>query len=122
MYLQMEESYMNRSFHFVGLSSNDFVYLIEIHRFAKYVQLHRLAQIRFRLDTPNLRLVLEFSANTLEKLWLLSQCHIQAQYKCHVYPAEAFVTEECLGDSLGDVHSRAHFPERLSGRSAQHMV
>lgn len=41
MYLQIEDSYMNRSFHFVGLKGNDFIYLIEIHQFAKYVQLHQ---------------------------------------------------------------------------------
>lgn len=40
MYLQMEEPYMKRSFHFVELSYNDFVYQIEMHQFAKYVQLH----------------------------------------------------------------------------------
>lgn len=40
----MEDSNMNRSFHFVGLGGNYFIYLIEIHQFAKYVQLHQPVQ------------------------------------------------------------------------------
>lgn len=37
-------------------------------------------------------------------------------------PAEALLTEECLGGSLGLVHSCACFSKLLSGCLAQHMV